>query len=62
MGEFELEGIEEFKNESYRIVFKNENLASWRNGRIDVTIPDLISMVTRRVPVTNPEVKEGVST
>ncbi len=60
VGEFELEGVEGFKNESYRIVFKNENLASWRNGRIDVTVPDLISMVTPEgVPVINSEVKEG---
>ncbi|AHF80978.1 DUF917 domain-containing protein [Thermococcus paralvinellae] len=60
IGEFELEGIEEFKGETYRVWFKNENLISWRNGEIDVTIPDLISVLTPEgYPVTNPHVKEG---
>ncbi|ALM74039.1 DUF917 domain-containing protein [Thermococcus barophilus] len=60
VGEFELEGIEEFKGEIYRVWFKNENLVSWRNGEIDVTIPDLISVLTPEgYPVTNPHVKVG---
>jgi len=60
VGEFKLEGTEEFKDESYKIVFKNENLAAWRNGRMDLAIPNLISMITPEgIPVINPEVKEG---
>ncbi|AEC51395.1 hypothetical protein PNA2_0478 [Pyrococcus sp. NA2] len=60
IGEFELEGIEDFKDQEYKVFFKNENLASWRNGEIDVTIPDLISVLTPEgEPVTNPNVQEG---
>ncbi len=60
VGEFELEGIDEFKSETYRVWFKNENLISWRNREIDVTIPDLICVLTPDgYPVTNPNVQEG---
>ncbi|MBC7094459.1 DUF917 domain-containing protein [Thermococcus sp.] len=60
IGEFELEGVDKFKGETYKVWFKNENLISWRNGEIDVTIPDLISILTPDgYPVTNPNVKEG---
>jgi len=60
VGEFKLDGIEEFKGETYKVWFKNENLISWRNGEVDVTIPDLISVLTPDGhPVTNPNVKEG---
>jgi hypothetical protein len=59
-GEFELEGIEEFDGENYKIEFKNENMISWRNEKIDVTIPDLICTLTvDGVPVTNPNVQKG---
>jgi len=60
IGEFQFEGVDEFKNEGYRIVFKNENLVSWRNEKIDAMIPDLISVITPEgTPVINPKVKEG---
>ncbi|GAB6101189.1 DUF917 domain-containing protein [Thermococcus atlanticus] len=60
VGEFELEGYDEFREETYRVWYKNENLISWRNGEVDVTIPDLISVLTPEgYPVTNPNVKEG---
>lgn len=60
IGEFELEGVDEFKGQVYKVFFKNENLISWKNGKVDVTIPDLISVLTPEgYPVTNPNVKEG---
>ncbi len=60
VGEFKLEGYEEFNGETYKVWYKNENLISWRNGKIDVTIPDLISVLTPDgYPVTNPNVREG---
>jgi len=60
VGEFELDGVDEFKGEIYKVWFKNENLISWRNGEVDVTIPDLISVLTPDGhPVTNPNVEEG---
>jgi len=60
IGKFELEGIEEFKNENYQVVFRNENLISWRNGRVDITIPDLISVITPKgVPIVNSEIRKS---
>ncbi|AGK61234.1 hypothetical protein Asulf_01238 [Archaeoglobus sulfaticallidus PM70-1] len=60
IGEFELNGTGEFEGETYRVWFKNENLISWRNGEVDVTIPDLICVLTPDGhPVTNPNVQEG---
>ncbi len=60
VGEFELEGYDEFRGEVYKVWYKNENLVSWRNGEVDVTIPDLISVLTPEGhPVTNPNVKTG---
>ena len=60
IGEFEMNGIDEFKGERYRISYKNENMVSWRNDEIDVTVPDLISLLTPDGhPVTNPHVKKG---
>ncbi|HIH98775.1 MAG TPA: DUF917 domain-containing protein [Thermoplasmata archaeon] len=59
-GEFELRGIEEFEKEAYKVSFKNENLISWRNEKVDVTIPDLICTLTPEgKPVINPNVRKG---
>lgn len=44
-GEIELIGVGSFKGETYKIWFKNENLVGWRNGKVDVTCPDLIALV-----------------
>ncbi|NJE85433.1 DUF917 domain-containing protein [Thermococcus sp. CX2] len=55
-----LEGIGEFEGERYEILFKNENLLGLRNGSVDVTVPDLITMLTSEgVPVVNSEVRLG---
>jgi len=60
VGEFILEGMNEFKNDSYRVRFKNENMVAWRNDKVDVTVPDLICVLTPDGhPVTNPHVEEG---
>lgn len=44
-GEIELVGFGEYKGETYKIWFKNENLVGWRNGKVNVTCPDLIALV-----------------
>jgi hypothetical protein len=56
VGEIELQGIGEYKGESYRIRYKNENIISWRDDKIDITVPDLISVLERDsgMPITNP--------
>ncbi len=59
VGEFVMEGVEEFRGENYRVSYKNENMIAWRNGEVDVTVPDLISVLTPDGhPVTNPHVEK----
>lgn len=59
-GEIFLDGIKEYEGEKYRITFKNENIASYRNGQIDVTVPDLICMIDQKgEPMTTPDFKVG---
>jgi len=61
IGEIELRGIEKYKGEKYRIWYKNENIISWRNGGVDMTVPDLISVLKRDtgMPITNPSCDRG---
>ncbi len=60
IGEFEMDGLDEFNVDTYRVIFKNENMVSLKNEKIDVTVPDLISVLTiDGYPVTNPNVKKG---
>jgi hypothetical protein len=60
VGEFELEGNGEFEGETYRVNFKNENMVSWRNEKVDAMVPDLIcALTTEGKPVTNPNVQKG---
>lgn len=48
--------------DQYRIWFKNENIISWLNGVIHVTVPDLICILDGDAkPVQNPFVSEGMS-
>ena len=40
--------------------FKNEHIISYRDGEVDVTVPDLICVLdTDGVPVTNPFYEKG---
>jgi hypothetical protein len=61
VGETALDGVEAFDASRYRIFFKNENLAAWRDEVPDVTCPDLICVLDEASgqPVTNPNVEEG---
>lgn len=55
VGEIELEGLAEFLDQKYRIKFKNENIVSYRDGVVDVVVPDLICMLDKDgIPVTTP--------
>jgi len=44
-GEIELSGFGCYTGETYKIWYKNENLIGWRNGKLDITCPDLITLV-----------------
>ncbi len=61
-GETHITGAGSFEGSRYRIWFKNENIVAWRDGDVDVTVPDLISVVERTSarPVGNPWAKRGM--
>lgn len=45
-----------YEGQNYRIDFQNENIASYRNGQLDVTVPDLICMIgSDGEPMTIPD-------
>jgi DUF917 family protein len=60
-GEMNLRGVDRDRGARYRIWFKNENIISWRNGKVDVTAPDLICLldVDSHQPILNPWLKKG---
>lgn len=61
IGEIYLDGKDAYENENYRIWFKNENIISYRNDKIDVTAPDLICMIgADGKPITSPNFTEGM--
>lgn len=61
-GETNISGTGAFKGSGYRIWFKNENIIGWRDGEVDVTVPDLICVVekTSARAVNNPWAKKGL--
>lgn len=60
-GTTHIKGMEEFRNDTFRIWFKNENHISWMNDEPFVTSPDLIVVVDLETaePITNPGMEEG---
>ncbi len=59
-GDIIAKGEDEYEGEEYRIWFQNENLMSYRNGKVDVTCPDLICAFDGDGnPITNPDTKVG---
>lgn len=59
-GTIYLDGLDSCCGESYRIEFKNENIAAYRNDRLEATVPDLICMLDKNgTPVTNPDFGPG---
>lgn len=61
VGEITLRGIEGAAGSSYRIRYKNENIISWRDDQVDITVPDLISVLDpdTGMPITNPNCDQG---
>lgn len=60
-GTHTLEGVEEFKGQTFKVWFKNENHMSWLNGQPYVMSPDLICLVDLKTgePKTNDMVAKG---
>ncbi|MEW6545496.1 MAG: DUF917 domain-containing protein [Bacillota bacterium] len=60
-GEMELEGTGAWAGSRYRIWFKNENIISWKDGHVDVTVPDLICVLRQEdgSPILNPHAPAG---
>lgn len=62
VGETIIRGTGEFTNQNCRIWYKNENIISWKDGIIHVTVPDLICVIDIGTadPVTNPNFTKGM--
>jgi len=62
-GEAHLEGYGDYTNSTYRIWFKNENIMTWKDGMVDVTVPDLVCIFDDQhgEPVVNPHYQKGMS-
>ena len=60
-GDIEIRGVGSDRGARYHIWFKNENIMAWRNGKVDVTAPDLVCLLDleKRAPILNPWVKKG---
>lgn len=60
-GTHELKGMDEFEGREFKYWFKNENHASWMNGKPYVTSPDIFSAVDVETgePRINPSITEG---
>jgi len=61
VGEIDIRGTDADAGSTYHIRFKNEHMAAWRDGRVDVTVPDLIAVLetVTAEPVLNPEAAPG---
>lgn len=58
-----IDGTGEYEGNEFRIWFQNENLVSWLNGEVYVTLPDLICFLNTDTgePVTNPNHEAGMN-
>lgn len=62
-GEFYLDGYGDYTGSNYRVWFKNENIMTWKEEKVDVTVPDLVCVFNDQTgePVVNPHFQEGMS-
>ncbi len=63
-GEAALEGRDAYHGQTYKVYYKNENIIAWRDGEIDLTVPDLICAFDddRFMPIMNPTWPRGART
>lgn len=61
VGDVEVSGSGAYSGQKYRLAFKNENLISWRNGKVSITSPDIITMIDNvsGKAVLNPDFSKG---
>lgn len=60
VGDVTMDGEGEFEGHEYKVWYKNEHILSYRDGEVDVTVPDLICIIdSEGVPVTNPYYEKG---
>lgn len=62
VGDVDIEGEGEYAGSRYHIWFKNEHIIAWRNGEVDVTVPDLICVFNDETnePNLNPYFQNGM--
>jgi DUF917 family protein len=60
VGDVQIGGSDGYSGQNYRLAFKNENLISWRDGKVSITSPDIITMVDSASgrAVLNPDFKK----
>ncbi len=61
-GEYYIEGSNKFDGQKMKIWFQNENIISWLNNEIYVTVPDSINIVDieNNMPLLNPYGEKGM--
>lgn len=60
-GDTVLQGIGSYEGHQYKVWYKNEHLVSYLDGKVDVSVPDLICIVDKNgEPVTNPNYENGM--
>jgi DUF917 family protein len=62
IGEVAIDGNHDYAGKDLKIWFKNENIISWKNGKVFVTVPDLMVVLDKSssLPVTNPNFAKGM--
>jgi len=63
VGTIQIKGRGEYQGSDYKIWYKNENIIAWKDGEIDITVPDLICVLNEETgePIINPEAKKGMN-
>lgn len=61
VGTIDIDGVNEFSDDTFKIWYKNENMISWKNDKPYITCPDLICVVNNETgyPITNPNCNAG---
>jgi DUF917 family protein len=61
IGQYQMTGTEEFRGQSFRVWFQNENMISWLNDKPHVTCPDILSVLNLEtgLPPTNDKIDSG---
>lgn len=60
-GEIEIKGSAQFLNDTFKIWAQNENIISWKNDQVYITVPDSVNLVDldTQMPLLNPDAVIG---